>query len=290
LTALLLLNLVIFSPLSADLLPSIAGRQLEVVFLDVGQGLSIFIRTPEGKNILLDAGGRRGGTFDPGERIVLPYLRSRRVTSLDLLVLTHPSEDHHGGMPAVLSGIAVRRFAGNGERDDTASFLAVKEKLAAAAIPTMVLAGGDRLLLGEELVLEVLSPPPEKFSYTVDDVNNNALIKRLKFNDFSVLFTSDGEHEALERLVRLQPESLSAVVLQVPHHGSRRAMSEQFLAAVGAQAAVISVGRNTYGHPHEEALMLLAQEKMTIFRTDLHGAVTIRSDGFRWSIESQLLE
>ncbi|MBS4008570.1 MAG: DNA internalization-related competence protein ComEC/Rec2 [Clostridium sp.] len=290
LTALLLLNLVIFSPLSADLLPSIAGRQLEVDFLDVGQGLSIFIRTPEGKNILLDAGGRRGGTFDPGERIVLPYLRSRRVTSLDLLVLTHPSEDHHGGMPAVLSGIAVSRFAGNGERDDTASFLAVKEKLAAAAIPTMVLAGGDRLLLGEELVLEVLSPPPEKFSYTVDDVNNNALIKRLKFNDFSVLFTSDGEHEALERLVRLQPESLSAVVLQVPHHGSRRAMSEQFLSAVGAQAAVISVGRNTYGHPHEEALMLLAQEKMTIFRTDLHGAVTIRSDGFRWSIESQLLE
>lgn len=288
LTALLLLNMAVFLPLLTELLPSTASRRLEVVFLDVGQGLSIFIRTPAGKNILLDAGGRRGGTFDPGERIVLPYLRSRRVASLDLLVLTHPSEDHHGGMPAVLSGITVRRFASNGERDDSVSFLAVKEKLAAAPIPALVLAGGDRLLLGEEVVLEVLSPPPEKFSYTEDDVNNNALIKRLIFHEFSILFTSDGEYEALDRLVRLQPENLSVVVLQVPHHGSRRAMSEQFLAAVGAQAAVISVGRNTYGHPHEDALMLLAQNKMTIFRTDLHGAVTIRSDGFRWTIDSQL--
>ncbi|MBS3900099.1 MAG: DNA internalization-related competence protein ComEC/Rec2 [Dethiobacter sp.] len=288
LTALLLLNMYVSFPLITGLLPSIASRQLEVVFLDVGQGLSVFIRTPEGKNILLDAGGRRGGTFDPGERIVLPYLRNRRVTSLDLLVLTHPSEDHHGGIPAILSGIAVRRFASNGERDDTASFLAVKDKLAAAPIPVMVLAGGDRLLLGEDVVLEVLSPPPEKFSYTVDDVNNNALIKRLIFSEFSILFTSDGEHEALERLVRLQPENLSAAVLQVPHHGSRRAMSEAFLAAVGAQVAVISVGRNTYGHPHEDALMLLQQKKMTIYRTDLHGAVSVRSDGFGWTIDSQL--
>ncbi len=288
LTALLLLNMVVFLPLFTGLFPNIASRQLEVVFLDVGQGLSVFIRTPEGKNILLDAGGRRGGNFDPGERIVLPFLRNRRVASLDLLVLTHPSEDHHGGMPAVLSAITVRRFASNGERDDSAAFLAVREKLAAAPIAEMVLSGGDRLLLGEEVVLEVLSPPPEKFSYTVDDVNNNALIKRLIFNEFSILFTSDGEYEALERLVRLQPESLSAVVLQVPHHGSRRAMSEPFLAAVDAQAAVISVGRNTYGHPHEDALMLLKQKQITIFRTDLHGAVTIRSDGLRWTIDSQL--
>jgi len=287
-TALLLLNMAVFLPLLVELLPGNGSRQLEVVFLDVGQGLSVFIRTPEGQHILLDAGGRRGGSFDPGERIVLPYLRSRRVANLDLLILTHPSEDHHGGMPAVLSGINVKRFASNGERDDSASFLAVKEKLAASQIPALVLAGGDRLLLGEEVALEVLSPPPEKFSYTVDDVNNNALIKRLIFDEFSILFTSDGEHEALERLVRLQPENLPAVVLQVPHHGSRRAMSEAFLTAVGSQAAVISVGRNTYGHPHEDALLLLEQNKMTIFRTDLHGAVTIRSDGFGWTIDSQL--
>lgn len=283
---LLALNMAVFSSFLPSIFPASAGRQLEVVFLDVGQGLSVFIRTPAGQNVLLDAGGRRrGSSFDPGERVVLPYLRNRRVVSLDLLILSHPSEDHHGGMPAVLSGITVRRFASNGENDDGASFLDMREKLAEKVIPEMVLAGGDRLRLEGGVVLEVLSPPPDKFRHTVDDANNNSLIMRLSFHEFSLLLTTDAEHEALERLVRHQPESLSATVLQVPHHGSRRAMSEAFLEAVGARAAVISVGRNTYGHPHEDALLLLQKKETVIFRTDLHGTVTIRSDGLRWVAE-----
>ncbi|MBS3947732.1 MAG: DNA internalization-related competence protein ComEC/Rec2 [Dethiobacter sp.] len=289
LAALVILNLAVFTPFWGASLGGGSGRPLEVVFLDVGQGLSVFIRTPAGQNILVDAGGGRpGSNFDPGERIVLPYLRSRRVASLDLLVLTHPSEDHHGGMPAVLSGIAVRRFASNGETDDNETFLAVRELLAAAAVPELVLSGGDRLLFGENVVLEVLSPPLEKIRHTVDDVNNNALVLRLSFRDFSLLLTSDAEREALDRLLHQQPGRLSADVLQVPHHGSRRAMSAALLEAVGAETAVISVGRNTYGHPHAEALLLLQQKESAIFRTDLHGAVTIRSDGSGWTVEPQL--
>jgi len=284
LVTLLALNLVVFSPVLGRLGGSIP---LEVVFLDVGQGLSVFIRTPAGQNILVDAGGRPGSSFDPGERVVLPYLRSRRVASLDLLILTHPSEDHHGGMPAVLTGMGVRRFASNGDTTDTASFQAIRERLALAAIPEMLLSGGDRLRLGAEVVLEVLSPPPQKFRHTVDDVNNNALVLRLTFREFSLLLTSDAEREALDRLVREQPDSLSATVLQVPHHGSRRAMSDGFVEAVGARAAVISVGSNTYGHPHAEALLLLAQNEAAIFRTDRYGAVTIRSDGYGWQLRPQ---
>ncbi|MBT9171669.1 MAG: ComE operon protein 3 [Syntrophomonadaceae bacterium] len=287
LTALVILNLAVFAPLSAVWTGS-GGRTLEVVFLDVGQGLSVFIRTPGGQNVLVDAGGRPGGAFDPGERIVLPYLRSRRAADLDLLILTHPSEDHHGGMPAVLSRITVRRFAGNGESDNTPSFLTLKEQLSRAAVPETVLSGGERLYFGSDVVIEVLSPPAERFRHTADDSNNNALVLRLRYRDFSLLLTADAETEALARLVREQPESLAATVLQVPHHGSRRAMSAAFLEAVGASAAVISVGRNLYGHPHPEALSLLQQAGATVFRTDLQGAVTIRSDGSGWTIMPQL--
>lgn len=285
LAVLLLLNLAVFAPLSGAWTGS-GSRTLEIVFLDVGQGLSVFIRTPGGQNVLIDAGGRPGGTFDPGERIVLPYLRSRRAAELDLLILTHPSEDHHGGMPAVLSGITVRRFAGNGESDNTPSFLALKEQLSRAAVSETVFSGGERLHFGNDVVMEVLSPPAERFRHTRDDSNNNALVLRLRYREFSLLLTSDAETEALARLVREQPDSLAATVLQVPHHGSRRAMSPEFLEAAGAGAAVISVGRNLYGHPHAEALSLLQQAGAAVFRTDLHGAVTIRSDGFRWTVKT----
>lgn len=286
LAVLLVLNLAVFIPLSG--VWAGGGRTLEVVFLDVGQGLSVFVRTPGGQNVLVDAGGRPGGTFDPGERIVLPYLRSRRAADLDLLILTHPSEDHHGGMPAVLSGMAIRRFAGNGETDTSPSFLVLREQLARAAVPQTVLSGGERLLLGHDVLLEVLSPPAERFRHTADDANNNALVLRLRYREFSLLLTADAEAEALARLVREQPESLAATVLQVPHHGSRKAMSAEFLEAVGASAAVISVGRNLYGHPHPEALSLLRQAGADIFRTDLHGAVTVRSDGFSWTVKTKI--
>jgi competence protein ComEC len=286
LAVLLVLNLAVFIPLSGAWAGG--GRTLEVVFLDVGQGLSVFIRTPGGQNVLVDAGGRPGGSFDPGARIVLPYLRSRRAADLDLLILTHPSEDHHGGMPAVLSSITVRSFAGNGETDTSPSFLTLKEQLSLAAVPQMVLSGGERLHFGGDMTMEVLSPPAERFRHTADDANNNALVLRLCYREFSLLLTADAEAEALARLVREQPESLAATVLQVPHHGSRKAMSAAFLEAVGASAAVISVGRNLYGHPHPETLSLLQQAGAEIFRTDLHGAVTIRSDGSGWTITPQL--
>jgi competence protein ComEC len=286
LAVLIILNMAVFAPLTS--VWAGGGRTLEVVFLDVGQGLSVFIRTPGGQNVLVDAGGRPGGAFDPGGRIVLPFLRSRRAANLDLLILTHPSEDHHGGMPAVLSGITVRRFAGNGETDTNPSFLALQEQLSRAAVPQMVLSGGERLHFGGDMTMEVLSPPVERFRHTADDANNNALVLRLKYQKFYLLLTSDAEAEALARLVREQPDSLSAVVLQVPHHGSRGAMSAEFLEAVGASAAIIPTGRNLYGHPHPEALSLLRQAGADIYRTDRHGAVTIRSDGSGWTITPQL--
>lgn len=282
---LLVLNLIVFCPLVG-----VAARTLEVTFLDVGQGLAVFIRTPAGKAVLVDAGGNREGSFDPGERVVLPYLRARRVRTLDLLILTHPHRDHYGGMKAVVENLRVRLFVGNGEMDDSPAFEELAAALARAGVPVLALGAGERIVLDRQTAVDVLSPPLHKFRGTVDDANNNSLVLRLVHRGSSLLITGDAEKEAQAWLLLENPAALQSDVLQVPHHGSRSALSEEFLQAVGARAAVISVGKNTFGHPHAEVLELLANHGVTLFRTDLHGAITFKAVGEGWHARTFLIE
>jgi competence protein ComEC len=259
--------------------------RLEVTFVDVGQGLSVFIRSAKGRTLLIDAGGRRGGSFDPGERIVLPFLEQRRVKKLDLLVLTHPHEDHYGGMAAVVENFQIGRFAGSGETEDSASFNLLQETLRANNVQMMALAAGDRILLDSATTISVLSPPSKKLGGTVDDVNNNSLVMLLEHGVFRLLITGDAEREALERLVGKKTD-LNAILLQVPHHGSRHALFPSFLEAVKPEVAVIPVGYNSFGHPHADTLDLLSLYGVHIYRTDMHGSVTFYSDGTGWSVKT----
>ena len=136
--------------------------------------------------------------------------------------------------------------------------------------------------------LQIISPARELFSHTDDDVNNNSLVIKLVYNDFSLLLMGDAEEVAVAQILQLPSPQLQANVLQVPHHGSRDAMSAALLEAVRPQAAVISVGKNIFGHPHAETLDILKEQQVDIFRTDCHGAVTIESDGKGWQITTFL--
>ncbi|HZK24149.1 MAG TPA: DNA internalization-related competence protein ComEC/Rec2 [Oscillospiraceae bacterium] len=259
-------------------------RQLEVTLLDVGQGLAVHICTPAGQHLLVDAGG---GQFATGEQIVLPYLRAKRVPKLAALVLTHPHDDHYGGMQAVLAALPTNVYLSNGEQEDSASFSDLLLTLQEMAIPQYRVSAGYRLLI-DGVELKILSPPAKRFLNTSDDANNNSLVISLSYGDFNLLLTGDAEAAALTELLQTAKGKLQAAVLQVPHHGSRNALSPALLREAAAPVAVIAVGNNPFGHPHAETLALLAEQKIDVYRTDLHGAVTITSDGKKWQITPYL--
>lgn len=281
---LLVLNLLVWAGMGN----AMDRGHMEITFIDVGQGLSVFVRTTDGVTLLMDAGGRKGGDFDTGERILLPFLYDRRVKKLDLVILSHPHEDHYGGLPFLLDRFPVALFACNGAEDTSATYLKLKEMLAAREIPVIKLKEGDTIYLGDETVIRVLSPPDPPFAGIEDETNNNSLVLHLAFRDFALLLTGDAEERATGRLAAEYGGTLNSNLLQVPHHGSRNAMAAPFLAAVQAEAAVISAGRNVFGHPHPETLEQLSGHNVQVYRTDINGAVTFLTDGKNWETRTML--
>lgn len=271
-------------------LPVFSQKPLEVVFIDVGQGDAIFIRTPGGQNILLDSGGRpahREEIERVGRLVVIPYLEYRRVRELDMVIISHPHEDHYGGLLAVLDQVPARLLVTNKHEVDEASYQRLLDLAAEKEIPRLFLELGDRVLLEEHLWMDVLNPPPSLFTGTGSDENNNSLVLQLHHREVSFLLTGDIENEAARRMLAedLLPPS---DVLKVPHHGGYMASFAGLLGAVEPQVAVIPVGRNTFGHPHPEILELLEARGIEIYRSDHHGAVTIYSDGSAWEAETML--
>ena len=287
---LLVALLLILMPFSWWGLPRLQERPLEVVFLDVGQGDAIFIETPGGKNILLDGGGRPAYQEDierVGRLVVIPYLEHRRVRKLDMVIVSHPHEDHYGGLLAVLNKIPVGLLVTNGEEVETETYIRLMALAETRGIPRVILERGDVLPLEADLKMEVLNPPSRLFSGTGSDVNNNSLVMHLSYREVSFLFTGDLEDAAARWMLaeNLLPESQ---ILKVPHHGGYMAGFPPFLDAVKPQVAVITVGRNPFGHPHQETLTLLREQVAEVYRNDRHGAVLVHSDGYDWEIKTML--
>lgn len=272
-------------------LPGREQRPLEVVFLDVGQGDAIYIRTPGGRHILLDGGGRPaylGDMEQIGYQVVIPYLQYRRVRKLDLVIVSHPHEDHYGGLLAVLDKIPVGLLVTNGEEVAGGSYQRLLELAGEKAIARRILQRGEKMQLEPSLELAVLNPPPRLFTGTGSDLNNNSLVLHLLYREVSFLFTGDIEDAAAASLLAGGLLSRTCV-LKVPHHGGYMAAYPPFLEALGPQLAIITVGRNSFGHPHENTLSLLRERGIVTYRTDYHGAVMLRSDGFGLQAKTMLI-
>ncbi|MFH1560265.1 MAG: DNA internalization-related competence protein ComEC/Rec2 [Chloroflexota bacterium] len=258
--------------------------QLHVTFLDVGQGDAIFIVTPGGRQVLIDGG--------PDPQRLLTLL-GRRIPfwdhSLDMVVLTHPHEDHMASATEVLRrydvGLVLER-----EFDYPSSEYALwKSTLAERGVPVQQALAGQRIDLDRGLVLEIVYPPDRLLKGTSSDVNNASVVTRLVYGETSFLLTGDLEREGegflLHRTVPLQ-----STVLKVAHQGSRTSTTLEFVREVSPQIAVISVGEdNRFGHPHQETLDTLAEvlSKDSIFITSMHGDVEFVSDGSRLRIEME---
>lgn len=255
---------------------------LTIHCLNVGQGDSFLIRTPQGKAVLIDAGPPEAGDD------VVRALRRYDVRQLDLLVATHPHADHIGGMRAVLEAVPVLRFLDSGQPYPTRTYTRLLETIKEKGITFHIAEAGQKFELDSGVTLEVLSPQQPLIRGSAgSDENANSIVLRLTAGRFSMLLTGDSEAETERRLIEAGA-NLSAQVLKVAHHGSRFSTSRDFLERVRPEAAVISCGKeNAYGHPAQATLNRLRSYVKDVHRTDLEGEITIVVEGGNYRIETE---
>lgn len=232
------------------------GDALTVVVIDVGQGDSILLISPEGKTMLVDAGPEDAFPAVDGA------LREHGVTSLDAVVATHPHADHIGAMAAVLDAYPVGAYYTNAD-----------------------LCGGMTVSWADSCTVTVLSPIgtyPE-----AEEVNDRSVVLHVRYGDTAVMLTGDAEALAEGRMLDTYPQSmLKADVLKLGHHGSSTSSYYAFFLAVDPDYAVASCGKNNeYGHPHLETLSLLYDTHTAFYRTDCDGSVTFRLNGETVAVE-----
>jgi competence protein ComEC len=247
---------------------------LQVHYIDVGQGDAILILTPDGKAALIDGGEARSGA--------LQYLRDQGVRKLDLVVVTHPHDDHIGGLPEIFKAIPVSKVATNGQPHTTLSYERLLEAVIDSQAEYLEVKRGDSLAVGS-LELQVLHPG-EKM---VESHNENSVVLLMGYGNMTFLFTGDAERGA-EQSILASGYPVKATVLKVGHHGSRSSSSPDFLASVRPEIAIFSAkAGNLYGHPHSETLDALTAVGSVVYGTDRYGSIVIRTDGRSYEILSE---
>ncbi|MCK4648333.1 helix-hairpin-helix domain-containing protein, partial [bacterium] len=247
---------------------------LRVTFIDVGQGDGCLIQTPGGKNIIID-GGRPG----QGQKVV-SLLRGKGIRRIDCVVATHPDMDHIGGLIAVLNSFEIGVVLDIGHPHTTRTYEDFLETIEEKNISYRIMKRGDALDWGEEVSVQVLNPPKELHG----SKNEDSIVLRLVYGKISFLFTGDIGRPAEEDLVTTYHKNLRTTILKCPHHGSRYSSTSPFLEEVRPEVVIISVGRNSYGHPTEEAMDRYREIGTKIYRTDIDGNITVTSDGRSYQV------
>jgi competence protein ComEC len=249
--------------------------------IDVGQGDSLLLITPDGKTLLIDGGGFGGGPrqapqdFDIGEEVVSPALWARGIRHLDAVALTHAHSDHIGGLPAVL-----RNFHPDelwvGNNPHVAVYNALLAEAATLHVRVRSFRAGDAFIFGNAQI-NVLAPFRE-YQPEAEPTNNDSLVLHMAYGATSIMLEGDAE-APIEQAMLAEP-GLASTLLKVGHHGSITSTRPEFLARVAPQWAVISCGlHNRYGHPREEVLQALQDAHVRTYQTDTNGITCFRLDG-----------
>jgi len=248
-----------------------SSGELLIKFYDVGQGDSIYIQTPAGYKILVDGG--------PNNRVV-DYLNKDLGVGqreLDLVILTHPQEDHLKGLIEVVRRFPVKKVLVTNATHTTASFQMWTDVLGQQNLKPETVVAGDTVNLTDGVSFKFVWPRPEIES--PKDLNEASAVFKLTFGEFDVLLTGDAD-------AKNQPYSGNIgdiEVLKVPHHGAKTGLKEDFLSELKPEIAVISLSKNnTYGHPGANIIQMLSAVGSKIYRTDQNGTVQIVSDGEKW--------
>jgi competence protein ComEC len=290
-----IIGLVVVSALLVDAGYWFARRHfnddLRVTYIDVGQGSSALLELPGGHTALIDGGGFSDNrTFDIGARVLAPFLWRKKIRTIDTLVLSHPNSDHLNGLIFIARHFNVKTIWTNNETRSTLGYKHLKNIIAQKQInlPDFKRMPRQQLINGIEFCF--LYPPADflaqKASQKWRKSNNNSLVVKVSFGDISFLFAGDIMAEAEKELVELAGADLGCDVLLVPHHGSRTSSSQAFLSSVEPNVAVFSAGwKNRFRFPHPTVLTAYENIGCRIFRTDQNGAIMIKTDGNRLTVE-----
>ncbi|MGB2800351.1 MAG: MBL fold metallo-hydrolase [Dehalococcoidia bacterium] len=259
------------------------GGKLSVSILDVGQGDSILITSPSGQHILIDGGpSPERVCLELGK--ALPYWER----TIDLVVLTHPHDDHVTGLVEVLRRYEVKQVLYPDMDYGAVVYDEWLEVLEEKNIPYTLAQVGQHIDIGGGAVLKVLNPPAEFLEGTESDIDNNGVIIRLEMGEVGFLLTADHFEDA-ERYLIDQGIEVRSTVLKGGHHGSSTSTCPEFLAAVSPEVAVISVGAdNPYGHPSDEVMARLTERlgDDRVYLTSESGTITFTTDGKRLWVET----
>lgn len=237
---------------------------LKIHFIDVGQGESILIQTPKKHNILIDTGPEFSG-YSAAQSRVIPYLRLNGCNSIDLLMITHYHFDHAGGLEYIFNDLDIKKLA---------SFSNPIEY----NVPFEKIIGGD-LIKVDDVEIKVLYPLSTEEN--ANDKNENCLVMELEYKDFSMLLTADAEMEIMECI------NGEFDVFKVPHHGSIYSQSIKMLDTSNIGMAIISVGKNNYGHPSLRVIEELEKRFIDVYRTDEKGSIKVITDGRKYRVLSE---
>ncbi|MCK9344649.1 MAG: MBL fold metallo-hydrolase [Candidatus Pacebacteria bacterium] len=245
---------------------------LTVAFLDVGQGDAIYIEAPNGNQMLID-GGPSSGALLRAIGQVMPFWDR----SLDVVLATHPDQDHVGGFPALLESMNIENVVTTENTATTGAYRAFEDGVFEEGAHCVLARAGERIILDDGVVLEVLFPNKNAKGW---DTNTSSIVARLSYGSTSFLLTGDSPQSIEQYLINKESGKINADVLKLAHHGSKTASSKLFLSAVDPEYAVISVGKdNKYGHPNKEVLDLLADFKISTLSTIDRGTILFETDG-----------
>lgn len=219
----------------------IINPTLKIYFIDVGQGDSTLIVTPKNKKILIDGG--EGKT-----NVLFQYLLDRRINKIDYIIISHFDSDHCNGLIEIIEKMRVENIVMSKQSKESEEYKKILEIIKQKNIKVSSVKAEDKIIIEKNLYIKILNPA-EKFEF--QDLNNNAIVAKLVYKNFSMLFTGDIE-KAEESLAKKYKNELKSTILKVAHHGSKTSTSEEFLKYVEPQIALIGVGKNNkFGHPNQ---------------------------------------
>lgn len=265
LIVLILINFIIY----------IFPQKLRIFFIDVGQGDSTLIITPDIKTVLVDGGG--SDSFDVGEKVLLPYLLDRRILKVDYVLISHFDTDHCGGILTIMEKVKVKNIIISEQAEHSENYERFKKLMIHKKIRLIEVKKGDKIKIGRYSEFKILFPTSRLLSE--NPLNNNSIVAQFNYNNFKMLFTGDIEKLAEQQILKTEKAEIRADILKVAHHGSKTSSIPEFIKAVRPKIALIGVGKNnTFGHPNQQTIKNLENIKCRIYRTDLQGEIIIKID------------
>ena len=217
-----------------------------------------------------------GSDFDVGESTLLPYILDRGYKKIDFIFISHFDQDHIGGIFTILEKLKVKRIFVSKQEENSENYQKFLKKVKEKNIPVTIVKKDDVINLENDVSIDILWPRDKQIEE--NKINNNAIVMKLRYNKFSMLFTGDIEEITEKEIVSIYENTdiLRSAILKIAHHGSKTSTTEEFLKLVDPRIALIGVGKNNlFGHPSDEIIKRLEEINVKVYRTDLNGEIEI---------------